>query len=53
MQCHALLCQGLTNGLKFHTIICIFPIQNFNAGAIAQFGRASEWHSEGQRFDPA
>ncbi len=24
-----------------------------NNGDIAQFGRALEWHSRGQRFDPA
>ena len=24
----------------------------FRVGDIAQFGRASEWHSEGQEFEP-
>ena len=27
-------------------VICFFP------GAVAQFGRALEWHSRGRRFDP-
>ena len=43
----------VTKFFSHHVIIKRFDYRlfDYNRG-VAQFGRASEWHSEGQEFDP-